>query len=193
MQIMKVTLLDHTADPVNKIGEMASICYDSNTDRTSNIKRATHCKSKGHLMTMRFAYATFNVSGISRVCSHQLVRMAHAGILQESQRYVDQTDYTVVHPHSVLVADEDTRRAWAAALGAASHAYQTALKNGIKKEDARYILPQACTTQLNLCLNFQAWRDMLNNRTKPAAQWEVRNVALEIQRQLQEIAPEIFG
>lgn len=189
---MQVTLLDHTADPVNKIGEMASICYDSSTDRASNIKRAAHCKSKGHLMTMRFAYATFNVSGISRVCSHQLVRMAHAGILQESQRYVEQTNVQYIDPPALGDMPAYIQADWWALQSKSQSIYDACISHGMKKEDARYILPQACTTQLNLCLNFQAWRDMLNNRTKPAAQWEVRNVALEIQRQLQEIAPEIF-
>ena len=84
---MKVTLIDHTADPVAKIGAMAGICYDSDTSRDASVRRAAKCRDSGHLATLRFAYATFNVSGISRVCSHQIVRMAHAGILQRSQRY----------------------------------------------------------------------------------------------------------
>jgi thymidylate synthase (FAD) len=64
---------------------------------------------------------------------------------------------------------------------------------GIRKEDARYILPQSCTTELNLCLNFQAWGDVLRNRTSPKAQWEVREAMTEVQRQLTGIAPTIFG
>ena len=71
--------------------------------------------------------------------------------------------------------------------------YHKLIAEGVKKEDARYILPQACTTQVNLCLNFQGWRDLLKNRTAKSAQWEVREVAQEIERQLAEIAPEIFG
>lgn len=63
----------------------------------------------------------------------------------------------------------------------------------MKKEDARYILPQGCSTEINFCLNFQGWRDFLKNRASPHDQWEARNVALEIQRQLASIAPGIFG
>ena len=75
---------------------------------------------------------------------------------------------------------------------AGSRLYEEAIREGMKKEDSRYILSQSCTTQLNITMNFQGWRDLLNNRTKPAAQWEVRAVALAIEQKLHEIAPELF-
>lgn len=189
---MKVTLLNHTHDPVNTIGEAASICYDADTSREKNIKRAMHCKDKGHLMTLRFAYATFNIQGISRCCSHQIVRVAHAGILQESQRYVEQTNIEWVIPPGLKNTTDGFTQRWGKHLRQSAELYREALKLGMKKEDARYILPQSCTTQLNMTGNFQMWQDLLRNRTKPAAQWEVREVAIEIQKYLHDIAPEIF-
>ncbi len=47
----------------------------------------------------------------------------------------------------------------------------------MKKEDARFALLAGSETELNLCLNFQAWQDFLHNRTGKHAQWEVRAVA----------------
>jgi len=190
---MKVTLLDHTHDPENTIGKAAAICYDAKTDPESNIKRAKHCVNKGHLSTLRFAYATFNISGISRVCSHQLVRIAIAGILQESQRYVVQSDIKFIAPPSLFTMSNDIIRRWSHLLGEADILYKECLEQGMKKEDARYILPQSCTTQINLCLNFQGWQDVIANRTAKSAQWEIRAVFEEIERQLQCIAPNIFG
>lgn len=189
---MKVTLLDATTNPVERIGKAAAICYDAKTDTQSNIKRASHCKDKGHLMTLRFAYATINVEGISRICSHQLVRMAHAGILQESQRYVEQTNIEFVVPESYKALPPNIQDRWAGQLSRSRIIYDLAIEAGMKKEDARYILPQSCTTQLNLCLNFQAWRDFLKNRTAKEAQWEIREMAVEIEKILHRIAPEIF-
>lgn len=189
---MKVELLDYTNNPADTIGKMAAICYDAKTDINSNVKRASHCKDKGHLMTMRFAYATVNVSGISRVCSHQLVRIAHAGILQESQRYVAQSDLEFVIPDSITSLDKALQDRWLSHLEESQNIYDECLKSGVKKEDARYILSQSCTTQLNLCLNFQGWRDFLRNRTAKAAQWEIRDMAIEIEKLLHDIAPEIF-
>jgi thymidylate synthase (FAD) len=189
---MRVTLLDYTVDPVNTIGKMAAECYDAKTDRVSNVKRAAHCKEKGHLSTLRFAYATFGISGISRICSHQLVRVAHSGILQQSQRFVAKSRIEYVIPEAVNDLPEELKCDWEGHLRASSNLYKRAMEAGMKKEDARYILPQSCTTQMNITMNFQAWRDLLGNRTKPAAQWEVRNLAIGIQNQLHEIAPEIF-
>lgn len=189
---MKVTLLDCTQNPVQKIGQAAAICYDAKTDLESNAKRAKHCVNKGHLTTLRFAYAAFAIEGISRVCSHQLVRVAHAGILQESQRYVEQADIVYVHPMSIAQTNMELWARWMKLHDDATQLYKDALLAGVKKEDARYCLPQSCTTKVNLCLNFQGWVDFLGNRTAKSAQAEIREVALEIQRQLRLIAPEIF-
>lgn len=190
---MNVTLLDHTADPVEKIGRFAAICYDADTSPEANARRAIKCKDSGHLATMRFAYATFNISGISRVCSHQMVRMAHAGILQRSQRYVKESKVEFIDPPALLDCPEYFRHAWAKVQADAEALYLKAVEDKLlKKEDARYILPQGCTTEVNLCLNFQGWQDLLRNRAEKHAQWEIRDVAHEIKRQLAEIAPGIF-
>jgi len=193
---MKVILIPAgtTACPEEHIGEMASICYDSDTSPEACIRRARKCKDSGHLATLRFAYATFRVSEISRVCSHQLVRMAHAGILQRSQRYVKETAVEFIDPPALELCHPNEQLEWAHIQDAAERLYLKLVDTKqMKKEDARYILPQGCSTELNLCLNFQGWRDFLKNRAHSAAQWEARNVAFEIKRQLAELAPGIFG
>jgi thymidylate synthase (FAD) len=141
---------------------------------------------------MRFAYATVAIEGISRVCSHQLVRIAHAGILQESQRYVEQSNVEFVTPPDFEFLPGHIKTYWKQTLSDADDVYRMAMNHGMKKEDARYILPQSCTTKVNLCMNFQAWQDFLKNRTGKTAQWEVRELALEIEKLLHGIAPEIF-
>ena len=190
---MKVTLLDHTSDPENVIGGMAAICYDADTSREANLRRAKKCKDSGHLATLRFAYATISVSGISRVCSHQIVRMAHAGILQRSQRYVKESSVEFIDPPALAHCSYDDQLEWASIQDRAEALYLRLVDTkAMKKEDARYIIPQGCITEMNLCLNFQGWRDFLKNRNDTHAQWEVRNVAAEIQRHLNSIAPSIF-
>lgn len=189
---MIVTLKDHTLNPEYTVGENAAICYDSRTDEESCLRRAENCKNQGHMATMRFAYATFNISGISRVCSHQLVRVAHAGILQRSQRYVKETSVGYVVPAAVANLPPYLRSAWNGVNSNAEQIYLKAIEAGMRKEDARYILPQGCMTELNICMNFQGWRDLLRNRTDKHAQWEIRAVALEIQSHLNFIAPRLF-
>jgi thymidylate synthase (FAD) len=191
---MIVTILDHTQQPEVTVGRMAAICYDADTGDEACIRRAKKCKDSGHLATMRFAYATFNVSGISRVCSHQIVRMAHAGILQRSQRYVKEAKVEYIDPPALAECSYDDQFLWAGIQDQAEHLYLKLVETKqMKKEDARYILPQGCTTELNLCLNFQGWRDFLKNRADKHAQWEVREVAYAIQQELSRIAPNIFS
>lgn len=193
---MKVTLISDgtTTNPTVHIGRMAGICYDSDRGDEASARRAIKCRDSGHLATLRFAFATFNVSGISRVCSHQLVRMAHAGILQRSQRYVKESAVEFIDPPAVAMLPYNEQLEWAEIQDHAETLYLKLVDLKLmKKEDARYILPQGCSTEINFCLNFQGWRDFLKNRASPHAQWEARNVALEIQRQLAGIAPVIFG
>lgn len=189
---MRVELINYTHDPADVIGYMASICYDADEDHESNIKRARHCKDKGHLATMRFAYATVEISGISRVCSHQLVRVAHAGILQESQRYVKLSNIRYIFPPDWDNMPFWYKILWIGSLELGSWLYEKGVKLGLKKQDARYILSQSCTTRLRMCLNLQGWQDLLRNRTAKATQWEARDVAVAIQNELHSIAPELF-
>lgn len=189
---MHVELKFITPDPEAHIGEAAAECYDSNTEREACLRRAEHCLSVSHLATLRFAYADVRISGISRVASHQLVRVAHAGILQRSQRYVKESAVEYVDPPALAEMPEWLRNAWAKNNAEAEAIYLAAIEAGMKKEDARYKLPQSCTTRLRICGNFQMWHDLLTNRTAKAAQWEVREVALEILRQLNQHAPRIF-
>lgn len=189
---MKVELKDITPDAANHIGGAAAQCYDGKTTREANIRRAVSCKDKGHLATLRFAYADFEISGISRICSHQIVRVAHAGILQQSQRYVEQTKFNFVVPASIHDLPAGVLNEWRELLVKSTEIYKKAIDLGVRKEDARYILPQSCTTSLRMAMNFQGWQDFLRNRCDKAAQWEVREVANEIKRLLHEECPELF-
>ncbi len=186
----QVTLVDHTQNPEEKIGLYASICYDSRTDPDACVSRARSCVDRGHLSTLRFASATFHIAGISRACSHQLVRSKHLDYLQESQRYVDQSEAEFVFPPTNSL---DVRWLLDKELLRSKLVYEELIKLGLKKEDARYVLPNASTTRLYVTGNFQAWLDFINLRSGKEVQWEIREVAHEIKKQLSGIAPGIFG
>ena len=171
-------LLRLTDDAVNFIGECASICYDSDTSRPSNIKRATACKDKGHLATLRFAHAVFRISGISRVCSHQFVRSKHLDFLQRSQRYC--VENKLVSNFVIPSLNEEQQSIYYSAMVNAKESYNKLIGLGIRKEDARFVLPEATTTELIVVGNFQAWLDFIKLRANKHAQWEIRAVAKEI-------------
>jgi thymidylate synthase (FAD) len=189
---MKVTLVQHTPNPEEHIGLLAGICYGKTGEQSPEqcIKRATHCVTKGHLSTLRFAHATFLVEDISRICSHQFVRSKHLDFLQRSQRYCNEGSVEVVIPDSI----QDSKyngEAWEVQEQAEA-LYEKLIANGIKKEDARFILPQGTTTELLVVGNFQAWYDFIKLRSGKEVQWEIRAVAHDINRQLHSIAPNIF-
>ena len=185
---MKVTLVQSTPNPEEHIGLLAGICYGKTGEQSPEqcIKRAEHCVTKGHLSTLRFAHATFLVEDISRICSHQFVRSKHLDFLQRSQRYCNEEETNVVIPESISKYDVQDFVYNAQIL------YENLIKDGIKKEDARFILPQGTTTELLVVGNFQAWYDFIKLRSGKEVQWEIRAVAHEINRQLHGIAPNIF-
>ena len=185
---MKVTLIQNTPNPEEHIGLLAGICYGKTGEQSPEqcIKRAYHCVTKGHLSTLRFAHATFLIEDISRICSHQFVRSKHLDFLQRSQRYCNEEETNVVIPESISKYDVQDFVYNAQIL------YENLIKNGVKKEDARFILPQGTTTELLVVGNFQAWYDFIKLRSGKEVQWEIRAVAHEINRQLHSIAPNIF-
>lgn len=187
---MKVTLVDHTVDPVAKIGYFAGECYNAKRSVEACIRRAEQCVKDGHLSTLRFANATFHVEDISRVCLAQFTRHVHLSYLVKSQRYVDESEAEFVIPDSM---EPSVQQVVAAFNGEALDLYQRLRAAGIKKEDARFVLPQAVTTSLYVTGNFQAWSDFLRLRTEKHAQWEIQAVALAIKKELATIAPQLFG
>lgn len=179
---MQVELLNITPNALEFIGKCAGICYSSSTESEACKKRAASCKDKGHLATLRFAHAVFRVSGISRACSHQFVRSKHLDFLQRSQRYCKEEDTEFIMP-DVSYSDyknEGIRDILEEQYQRSLSVYNRLLGLGIRKEDARFVLPEATTTELIVTGNFQAWVDFIKLRADTHAQWEIRQVAKAI-------------
>ena len=184
---MKVELKFITPNAEQFIGEMAAICYDGKLDEQSCLRRAAKCVDDGHLSTTRFAHAVFNVKGISRACSHQLVRHKFLDYLQRSQRYCKDVDASFVYPGT----EQDTKIS--GAYQTAMSKYQELLDLGVKKEDARMILPAGITTEMNIVGSFQAWLDFIKLRADKHAQKEIRTLAKTINNILNQHCPNIFA
>jgi thymidylate synthase (FAD) len=183
---MAVALKFITPNAEQQIGEYAAICYDSDVSPDACVRRAKSCASKGHLATLRFAHAVFHITDISRACSHQLVRSKHLDFLQQSQRYVNQVDREFIYPGSKrddLIGAHYTR---------AMDVYDSLIAQGVKKEDARYVLPAGIATEMYVVGNLQAWRDFISLRSGKEAQKEIRDVAITINNILSEHCPNLF-
>ena len=146
----------------------------------------------GHHSVLEHAYATFRISGASRSFTHQLVRHRLCSFIQQSQRYVDESKFNYIEPDSI----KNNPKAHSIFIDFMSKAKETYVKlNGlkIKKEDARYVLPNAVESQIVVSANFREWRNIIDLRGKAQAQWEIRRVAIEILKILKKHAPNVFG
>lgn len=185
---MKVELVDITPNAEEKIGGYAGECYNAKKDKESCIRRAKKCMDDGHLSTLRFAIACFHITGISRVCSHQLVRSKHLDFLQQSQRYVNQKDAEFSVPEANITKQLQIKSHYSDCL----NLYNELISGGMKKEDARFVLPEATHTSLYVVGNLQAWKDFIKLRADKHAQLEIREVAKEINNLLNKECPNLF-
>ena len=181
---MKVILENYT-DPM-LIGKYAGVCYGR---EGQDEKRLKHIIDVGHLSCLRFGMAVFKIEGISRVCLAQLTRSVHLSYLVRSSRYCDESDAMFLVPESYEQHDAELSEY----LDRSKQLYKQLREGGMSKQDARYILPQAQETELYVSGNYQAWADFIKLRSSKSAQTEVREVALAIQKELQQVAPIIFG
>jgi thymidylate synthase (FAD) len=148
--------------------------------------------AEGHESIIEHASASFEISGISRSCSHQLVRHRIASYSQESQRYVDMSDPEWVTPPDIQ-DDPEALAIWQECLEHTQKAYQRLRERGIKKEDARFLLPNAAATRLVMTANFRELLHIFRLRISPHAQWEIRQVATRMLEEVYPYAPNVFG
>jgi thymidylate synthase (FAD) len=148
--------------------------------------------SEGHESIIEHTSVTFDIRGISRACSHQLVRHRIASYSQESQRYVDMTSPDFVLPPSVA-ENAQALAVWEKLMSQVTEAYHQLRRYGVWKEDARFVLPNATATRIIVTMNFRSLRHFFSVRCDKAAQWEIRALALELLRQVHALAPAVFG
>lgn len=139
--------------------------------------------------------ATFFFEGISRTCTHQLVRHRLASFSQESQRYVDLSKggWRAVVPPAIAAnpaALAELEEFWQLA----EEKYARLRQLGIRKEDARFLLPNAAETRIIATMNYAAWSHFLWLRAvDKAAQWEIRLMGRRTLEMLYAIAPDLFA
>lgn len=186
-------------------------CYQSwdkpNPRTATNAGYLRHILEVGHLSLLEHATVTFYISGISRSCTHELIRHRHFSYSQLSQRFVPEHDAKVVAPPAIR-GDEELERRFTEATDAARAAYVDLLEaleekfadvpNAIlrrkqARQAARSVLPNATETKIVVTGNYRAWRHFIGMRATEHADVEIRQLAIECLRALMEVAPTVFG
>ncbi|MHA1302837.1 MAG: FAD-dependent thymidylate synthase [Candidatus Heimdallarchaeaceae archaeon] len=174
------------------------ICYSKDTElkkikEQAKSKENTYLRKiieSGHLSILEHNVFVFHISGVSRALSHQLVRKRIASYSQQSQRYVEASNFNYVIPP--IVEKSKWAKDYKNKIEELFHFYQKMVTEGIPKEDARYILPNATTTQLIVSMNAHALIDFFAMRCCTRSQWEIRKLACSMLKEVKEVAPTIF-
>jgi thymidylate synthase (FAD) len=184
-------------------------CYQSwskpNPRTATNAGYLAHIIDVGHFAVLEHASVTFYVTGISRSCSHELMRHRHLSYSQLSQRYVPETDADVVVPPGIegdpgledqfLAAADASRAAYTELLAKLEASAETpgVLRRRQARQAARAVLPNSTETRVVVSGNYRAWRHFVAMRGSEHADVEIRRLALACLRRLIEIAPAVFG
>lgn len=220
---MKVKLLSYTPNPERVISMAAKLCYspvgvdeieqnltDENVEKFLNM-----LINIGHESPLEHVSFTFAVEGISRSCSHQIVRHRIASFSQQSQRYVKLNQFEYIIPPEINEIEE-AKEVFLESMKKDQEAYdkivdilfekhynklikfgkneKEAHRQAEKKaiEDARYVFPNACETKMVFTMNTRSLYNFFSHRCCERAQWEIRDLATEMLKQVREVAPILF-
>lgn len=179
---MNVTLLQHSDWRV--LLAVLGVCKDKVTTE----KTIEYAYERGHHGIFEHWSATFHVKGISRVTSHQLVRYRMASFAQRSSRACNESEAGFVMPN----LPRELAQEYATLCARAQELYSRMISAGVKREDARYILPQALETEIIVTMNARELLHFFDSRITREAQWEIRALAERMQSLCMETAPQIF-
>lgn len=141
------------------------------------IKRLLFDFHPSHESPIEHAIYTWRIEGLSRSASHQLVRHRIGSYSQRSQRYVSELGFEYVTPPSIS-SNPEASALYAAVMKTIQDGYDTLYGEfDIPREDARFILPNACSTSIIVTLNPRSFRNFLKLRLDKKAQWEIRLLA----------------
>lgn len=212
---LKVKLIQYTKEAEKTIAAAAKLCYSavgvddivSNLNEENVEKFLNMLMSYGHQSPIEHVSFTFAVEGVSRSLTHQLVRHRIASYSQQSQRYVKLNQFEYIVPPAIN-NNEKCKEIYVNAMKNIQRDYdiivdnlmQDYLKQGLDKkvaekkaiEDARYVFPNACETKIILTMNARSLINFFNHRCCERAQWEIRNLADEMLKQVKEVAPILF-
>lgn len=220
---MKVKLIAFTPEPDKVVSMAAKLCYspvgveeidkkisDEEVERFLSI-----LVSLGHESPIEHVSFSFAIEGISRACTHQLVRHRMASYSQQSQRYVKLDQFQFIVPPAVA-ANKEAKKVFEEAMEKDQEAYDKIVEILYKKEyerlisegksekkaastaekiaieDARYVFPNACETKIVVTMNARGLYNFFTHRTCERAQWEIRDLAFMMLEECKKVAPVLF-
>jgi len=169
----------------------------------------------GHESPIEHASFTFGIEGVSRALLAQITRHRMASFSVQSQRYVAEKQFEYVLPPEIAAvpeaydifvqAMEENQKRYdqladilkakhKAAMMAEGMDEKAADRAAEKKaiEDARFVLPNACTTKMIMTMNARSLHNFFRHRCCNRAQWEIRELAEAMLCLCLKVAPHLF-
>lgn len=184
---MKVKLISATQNLLDILYTGARTCYNAgspidmfeevdNMSRDKKLKLINGCIKSNHQSILEHSQFTFAIEGVSRALTHQLVRHRHCSFSQQSQRYVNlEGTFDYVTPKA-LQDEGDLQGYFTECMQQAYESYTELINKGVKPEDARAVLPNACCTNMVITLNLRSLIHLCNERLCTRAQLEIRQL-----------------
>lgn len=192
---MKVELLSYTQDADRICAAAGRSCYSESSSndllgQTDAEKTLSKIVGMGHHSVIEHASFTFSVEGVSRALTHQLVRHRIASFSQQSQRYVAFDEPTYVTPPTIE-QDLELKKKYDDLMMNIWDMYSK-FKDKVPPEDARYVLPNGCTTNITITMNARELLHFFKLRCCNRAQWEIREMAERMMDLCKKVSPTIF-
>lgn len=176
---MNIALTHYTPNPIAAMEEAACNCYDS---KPAGGRIVNACYESGHHSVLEFADFTFHIEGVSRALLAQLTRhRIGISFAVQSQRYCKLDEPTYVTPPSIE-RNEQAKELYTQFMQNTWGMYNKYLELGIPAEDARFLLPNACTTIVEVKMSGRAMIHFMNERLCSRAQWEIRRLAFAMRQ-----------
>ena len=183
-----VDLISSPEDVLRTIYTACRTCYsadypidiwDVSSDELKMLGLIKKVLASGHHSTIEHCTFVFAISGVSRACTHQLVRHRHMSFSQKSQRYVTEKDqFEYIIPPTIKKSQlEDEFKDY---MAKTAEFYEKLIKAGIPAEDARFVLPNAASSSLVASLNLRELIHLANLRLCTNAQLEIRVLVKKI-------------
>ena len=214
-----VNTKDDSKNPERIIAAAGKLCYSKSDivdlynglDDEATKKFVNMLSEMGHESPIEHISFTFGIEGISRTCSHQIVRHRIASYSQQSQRYVDlQNSFNYIIPEAIK-DNKKARLLYEKSMVADMDAYKEITQELIKQytkgvtdskeirlltkkalEDSRFALPNACETKIIVTMNARTLLNFFRERCCNRAQWEIREVANQMLDLVLDVAPNVF-
>ncbi|MFA7637007.1 MAG: FAD-dependent thymidylate synthase [Monoglobales bacterium] len=212
---MNVQLLAYTPDPEKIVASAAKLCYSSakvsdimdGLDEEKTEKFLNMLMDLGHESPVEHINFTFGIEGVSRSLLAQFTRHRIASYSVKSQRYVSEKEFSFVVPPAIE-NNEAAKKIYLETMAKDTEDYNRLtdllkadhMANGMEEkkaekaaqEDARYILPNACETNMIVTMNARSLYNFFHHRCCTRAQWEIRECAFLMYKLVKDVAPTIF-